>query len=68
MRSEWILDVLSDLKEYAASHDLPQLAEYLDDASLVALTEIASLHEKAQGQIDDDCGTTGAYPGFSGTS
>lgn len=68
MRSEWILDVLSDLKTYALSSDLPQLAEHLDDAALVALTEIASHEERLQGQRDGAEISTGIYPGGIGAS
>ena len=41
MRSDWILDVLADLKAFALSNDLPGLAEQLDDTAIVALSEIA---------------------------
>lgn len=68
MRSEWILDVLSDLKTYALSSNLPQLAEHLDDAALVALTEIASQDERLQGQQDGAETSTGIYPGGVGAS
>lgn len=49
MRSDWILDVLTDLKTFATANDLPVLAEQLDDTAIVALAEIAALHEKTQG-------------------
>jgi hypothetical protein len=49
MRSDWILDVLTDLKTFATANDLPVLAEQLDDTAIVALAEIAALHEKMQG-------------------
>jgi hypothetical protein len=42
MRSDWILDVLADLRTFALSIDLPALAEQLDDTALVAMAEIAS--------------------------
>ena len=68
MRSEWILDVLSDLKNYASSSDLPLLAEHLDDAALIALTEIASQEERLQGQKNGAENSTGIYPGGIGAS
>lgn len=68
MRSEWILDVLSDLKNYASSSGLLQLAEHLDDAALVALTEIASQEERLQGQTNGAEVSTGIYPGGIGAS
>lgn len=42
MGSEWILDVLTDLKSYAQRNGMSVLAEQLDDARLVAAAEIAT--------------------------
>ena len=41
MESDWILDVLSDLRTFATSNDLPKLAAQLDDAALIAMAELA---------------------------
>lgn len=41
MTDKWIIDVLTDLRTFAKSNDLPALAEYLDDAKVVAASEIA---------------------------
>ncbi len=49
MRSDWILDVLADLRTFALSNDLPALAEQLDDTALVAMAEISALEEKGAG-------------------
>ena len=68
MRSDWILDVLSDLKTFATANDLPVLAEQLDDTAIVALAEIAALHEKVQGKADGDNHTGRADIGGVGTS
>ena len=68
MRGEWILDVLSDLKNFASTSALPQLAEHLDDATLIALTEIASQDERLQRQADGGEASTGVYPGGIGAS
>lgn len=46
MQSDWILDVLADLRSFAMSNDLPALAEQLDDTALIALAEIAALEER----------------------
>lgn len=54
MRSDWILDVLTDLKTFATANDLPVLAEQLDDTAIVALAEIAALHERTQNKADVD--------------
>lgn len=42
MANDWILDVLSDLRTFARSNGLPALASQLDDATLIAATELAS--------------------------
>lgn len=54
MRSDWILDVLTDLKTFATANDLPVLAEQLDDTAIVALAEIAALHDRMQSKNDGD--------------
>jgi hypothetical protein len=68
MRSDWILDVLADLKTFALSVDLPVLAEQLDDSALVALAEIASLEERTQARTHGQRETTGIHSGEFGTS
>lgn len=60
MRSDWILDVLADLKAFAHCNDLPALAEQIDDTALVALAEIAALTESATDRADDRTYTVGA--------
>lgn len=42
MGSDWILDVLTDLKTYAKKNGMSVLAEQLDDARLVAAAELAT--------------------------
>jgi hypothetical protein len=54
MRSDWILDVLTDLKTFASANDLPVLAEQLDDTAIVALAEIAALQERTQSNSNGD--------------
>jgi hypothetical protein len=49
MRNDWIIDVLADLKFFAHANGLPALAEQLDDATLVAASEIAL----ADGRMSD---------------
>ncbi|WP_424944085.1 hypothetical protein [Aliiroseovarius crassostreae] len=46
MSNDWIIDVLTDLMAYARRNDLTVTAEALDDARLVALTEIASAADR----------------------
>lgn len=52
MRSDWVLDVLADLRSFAEANALPLLAEQLDDTALVAMAEIASKDERSAKQID----------------
>ena len=68
MRSDWILDVLADLKTFALSIDLRALAEQLDDTALVALAEIASLEERTQARRHGNDGETGLHSGEFGAS
>ncbi|MDA5095258.1 hypothetical protein O2N63_14310 [Aliiroseovarius sp. KMU-50] len=46
MANEWIIDVLTDLMAYARKNDLSVTAEALDDARLIALTEIANAADR----------------------
>lgn len=66
MRSDWILDVLTDLRTFAASNNLPALAEQLDDTAIVALSEIAALKERTDGQTHGDRNTPRADTGVVG--
>jgi hypothetical protein len=40
MTNEWMIDVLADLRNFAAKQAMLELAEHLDDAILVAALEI----------------------------
>ncbi len=40
MNNEWMIDVLKDLRSFAQKQFMTDLAEHLDDAILVAATEI----------------------------
>ena len=42
MSNLWMLDVLSDLESYAATHGLNALAEQIDQCHKVAQAEIAA--------------------------
>ena len=67
MRSDWILDVLADLRSFAMSNNLPALAEQLDDTALVALAEIAALDERMAAQAHVSRTTDGTHTGGIGT-
>ncbi len=66
MQSDWILDVLADLRAFALSNDLPVLAEQLDDTALVALTEIAAAEERKIGKTYGGTTAVGEYSGGAG--
>lgn len=66
MRIDWILDVLADLRTFALSNDLPALAEQLDDTAIVALSEIAALRERTNGQANGNRNPTGTDTGAVG--
>ena len=68
MKSDWILDVLTDLKTFALSNQLPQLAEQLDDAALVAMAEIASVQERKIARAHGNKAASGIHSGEIGTS
>lgn len=42
MSQEWMIDVLTDLKNFAQTNGLVALAEQLDDSILVAVSELKS--------------------------
>jgi len=68
MRSDWILDVLTDLKTFARNNDMPVLAEQLDDTAIVAMAEIAAMKETRHGQPNDGEAAVGTYIGGFGSS
>ena len=55
MRSEWILDVLADLRGFTHANRLQTLANHLGEAQLIAMAELASLGQgpEAYEQADD---------------
>ncbi len=59
MANDWILDVLSDLKAFATENGLLALADQLDEAALVAATEISSLEGQGRNVTGWDIGETG---------
>ncbi|MDU8928775.1 hypothetical protein RXV86_15390 [Alisedimentitalea sp. MJ-SS2] len=67
MKNDWILDVLADLKAFAKANGLKALAEQLEDTSLVAAAEIASLGEGTTGGARPEQGEIGKNPGGIGT-
>ncbi|MFT6547475.1 MAG: hypothetical protein ACJAWM_000906 [Sulfitobacter sp.] len=47
MQSDWILEVLTDLKTFATINGFPVLAEQLDDTAIVALAEISAREDRS---------------------
>ncbi len=43
MTNDWMIDVLTDLRKFATKQAMPELAEHLDDAILVAATELRAI-------------------------
>ncbi|THH36009.1 hypothetical protein E4Z66_13160 [Aliishimia ponticola] len=54
MTNEWILDVLTDLKNFARANGLPSLAEQLADTADLAAVELASVEMKASTANGDE--------------
>lgn len=67
MQSDWILDVLTDLKTFATINGLPALAEQLDDTAIVALAEISALQERPGRQTHGNDSQVGPHTGEAGT-
>lgn len=62
MNSEWIMDVLSDLRNFAEKQSMLDLAEHLDDAILVAAGEIRDQAE-SQSVVKVNDAEVGTIPG-----
>jgi hypothetical protein len=54
MGHDWIIDVLSDVRRFARLNDMPQLSAQLDDAMLVATTEVANIRARPANWQPDD--------------
>ena len=65
MAQDWIIDVLADLRQYAIRNYHMRLAEQLDDAILVAATELRaadSAPESDPNRLEE--GSSGPIPLF----
>ncbi len=49
MKHDWMIDVLADLEKYAQENGLVAVSEQLNDAKLMAATEISSLVDEGVG-------------------
>lgn len=54
MKHDWMIRVLEDLQRYATGNGMGALAEHLDQARLLALTEAASLPDDLEEFDDSD--------------
>lgn len=62
MRHDWILDVLSDLRNYALRNGLAQLATQVDAALRVARAEIAAADRDPGNEDGEGNGDGGGAP------
>ena len=63
MSKEWIIDVLGDLRGFAQANAMPTLAESLDEAIMVAATEIAQTPPVQAGRNGAETGRCVGAPG-----
>jgi len=54
VKHDWMIRVLEDLQRYANGNGMPALADHLDQARLLALTEAASLPDDMEDADDGD--------------
>jgi hypothetical protein len=47
----WIIEVLSQIKDYAVESELPVLAEQLDEVAIIAMVEIAQRTDEGGGAV-----------------
>ena len=65
MAQDWIIDVLADLRLYAIRNYHMRLAEQLDDAILVAATELRAADSASEGDPNRlEEGSSGPIPLF----
>ena len=69
VKKDWMIDVLADLRACALNNEMTKLAEHLDDAILVAASELAQASGKEAGlgggcrdEIGDVSGRSGKKP------
>lgn len=65
MTNDWMIDVLADLRKFAEKQSMLDLAEHLDDAILVAATELRAI-EKSQTVVKTYDAKVGSLSGMLG--
>ena len=65
VKKDWMIDVLADLRACALNNKMMGLAEHLDDAIVVAASEIsrASSKEAGLGDCRDEIGDVSGHSG-----
>ncbi len=63
MSNEWMIDVLADLRKFALNQTMLDLAEHLDDAILVAATEVRNQKESQVSIVGSYESKTGSISG-----
>ena len=65
MKKDWMIDVLADLRACALNNKMTVLAEHLDDAILVAASELTRMSSEETG-VGGCRDKTGDLPGLTG--
>ena len=66
MSKDWIIDVLADIRAFALDSKMMALSEHLDDAIILAATELKRVSEREL-VLEDDCDKAGRIPEQSGS-
>ncbi|MEM7641888.1 MAG: hypothetical protein AAF366_05115 [Pseudomonadota bacterium] len=53
MSKDWIIEVLGDLRGFAVTNGMPSLAEQLEEAVVVAVTELAQTTPRPEAERYD---------------
>jgi len=65
VKKDWMIDVLADLRACALNNKMTKLAEHLDDAILVAASELTRASDQEAG-LGECCDEVGGVSGRSG--
>lgn len=61
MENTWIIDVIGDLRTFAAQNGLPKLADQLDDTALIAAAEMSAKRKREAGENSPYAKELGAH-------
>lgn len=65
-QKHWMLDVIVDLRAFAAANDLGALADHLDETLVIATVELASLNDTAGARTNGEQNKFGQDPKDTG--